>query len=89
MKTSEGIFHDNDINIVSKWVPDLSKMVVNLEEDRKEDVPAIARSNAFIGSILFSDIRGFSQIASRISLGATVTLLNEYYSRILPYSLKR
>jgi class 3 adenylate cyclase len=89
IKQAGGAFNEDDISIVSRYVPAITRKVIDLEESPREDIPTIARGNIIKASILFSDIRAFSDIAKRTSHMVTVSLLNEYYSRLLPIALSR
>jgi class 3 adenylate cyclase len=89
MKSKGERFGEDDVAIASRWAPSLTRLLIELRESPKEDIPSIARGNVITASILFSDIRAFSAIASKIRLEATVALLNEYYSRTLPFAIER
>jgi class 3 adenylate cyclase len=87
MKENLGTFAEEDIIIASQWLPALARHAMALEADRSADLHLTARLNQVTGTVLFSDIKGFSKIASKVTLGVTVALLNEYYSRLLTHVL--
>jgi|YNPMSStandDraft_1061717.scaffolds.fasta_scaffold09294_2 class 3 adenylate cyclase len=89
MKSRSGEFTEEDIDIAMRWVPQLTRLLIELEQSPQEDIPSIARGNIITTSVLFSDITGFSNIASKIRLNTAVDLLNEYYSRLLPIATSR
>lgn len=76
-------FVENDIKIAMQWAPELTKLVVELQENPEQDIPVKARGNSALSSILFTDIEDFSNVAEKVSLEVSVDMLNEYYSRLL------
>ena len=82
-------FEEEDIAITSRYIPALTRKLIDLEETPGEDIPTIARGNLVKATIVFTDIRAFSEIGKRTSQMVTVSLLNEYYSRLLPLALSR
>lgn len=48
-----------------------------------------AGKNCEVFSILFSDIKQFSQVVDTLSIETSVNLLNDYYARLLPKALQR
>lgn len=89
MKSRGGEFTEEDVEIATRWIPKLTRLLIELEQSPQEDIPSIARGNVIATSVLFSDITGFSDIASKIRLDTAVALLNEYYSRLLPIAIGR
>lgn len=90
LKYQSGIFEEErDIPVTLRFIPTITQKVIELEESPREDIPTIARGDTVKTAVLFTDIRAFSEIASKISLNITVSLLNEYYSSLLPLVLSR
>jgi len=89
MKPKGGAFSEDDVVAASRFAPTLTRLLIELEESPTEDIPSIAHGNVIATSILFSDIRAFSEIASKIRLQTSVELLNEYYSRLLSFALTK
>ena len=87
-KTQGDHFSDADLLVAERWALPLSKLVDLLELDEEEDIPSIARGHLSSVTVMFTDIAGFSQIASRLRTQTIVELLNEYYSRLLPVALR-
>jgi class 3 adenylate cyclase len=89
MKSKGGEFAEEHVAIATRWCPQLTRLLMELEQSPQEDIPSIARGNVITTSILFSDISDFTAIAEKIRLDTSVALLNEYYSRLLPIVLRR
>ena len=84
-----GFEEERDVSVTSRFIPTITQKVIELEDSPREDIPTIARGDTVKTAVLFTDIRAFSEIASKISLNITVALLNEYYSSLLPLVLSR
>lgn len=89
MKSRGGEFTEEDVDIAMRWAPRLTRVLIELEQSPQEDIPSIARGNIITTSVLFSDITGFSSISSKIRLDTVVSLLNEYYNRLLPIAVSK
>lgn len=85
MKVNSGDFSELDVAIEEGWAAELAEVLFELESRHDQDIPSIASFDERIGSILFCSIGGYSQIASGLSLPNAAQLLNEYYSRLLPW----
>jgi class 3 adenylate cyclase len=86
MKPAPGMFDETDVAVASRLLPSIARVLVDLEDSPRVDIPSIAHGDARTTTIVFSDIAGFSAIADKIRLEDSVAMLNEYYSRLLPHA---
>ncbi len=82
-------FDDEDQSTAFRYVPSITKRVIDIQESPREDIPTVAHGHSVRGSVLFTDIQNFSEIAKNTNIAVTVTLLNEYYGRLLPFALEK
>ena len=86
-KSSEVPFQEQDVIIAEKCIPKIRKILTEIDENYRQDMPTLARGDIQEQSILFCDIRHFNKIAKNVRLKNVVSLINEFYSRLLPCAL--
>jgi class 3 adenylate cyclase len=89
MKTKGGRFEESDIQVATRLAPSITRLVVQLQDSVNADIPSVAYGDMRRSTILFADITGYSEIAAKLRLHDTVGLLNEYYSRLVPFAIGR
>ena len=88
MKTKGGRFDESDIQLGSRIIPPITRLLVELQDSSVADIPGIAHGDVRDITVLISDITGFSEVAAKVRLQDSVAMLNEYYSRLLHLAIK-
>jgi len=86
MKPTSGRFDERDVAVASQLTPSIARLLSELDQSPRDDIPSVARGSARATTLVFTDITGFSEIAAQIRLEDTVGMLNEYYARLLPHA---
>jgi class 3 adenylate cyclase len=89
MKTKGGRFEQSDQNVAMKLAPSITQALTQMNDSDSADVPSVAHGKESRCSVLFADITEYSGIAAEMGLHETVSLLNEYYSRLLPLAVAK
>ena len=87
-KHGENPFREPDVMIAEKSVSGIHRILTEIDENNRQDVPTVARGQVLEQCVVFCDIRQFSEVAKNVRLQNLVSLLNEFYSRLLPHTFK-
>ena len=87
IKTKGGRFEESDVQIARRLAPSVTRLLLQLQDSDNADIPSVAYGDMRRSTILFADITGYTEIAAKLRLHDTVGLLNEYYSRLLPFAV--
>jgi class 3 adenylate cyclase len=87
MKSGSGRFAESDVQVASRAVPAITRILAELQSSTTADIPSVAHGDVKRATILFTDITAYTDIAGKLRLSDTVGLLNEYYSRLVQIAI--
>lgn len=82
MKSPGERFHDEDLKIVGRFSHKVARKIGEIESNAHNDTHLGELSGVF-HTVLFTDINDFSTLAKNMTLRESVSLLDEYYRRLL------
>jgi class 3 adenylate cyclase len=83
MLPERGEFSEQDLRVAERFIPKIAEHLEHIRRDHAIDIPSIARLSMVPLSILFTDINDFSVIAENVSSEVSISILNEYYRRMV------
>lgn len=88
MKPAPNSFSENDIAVAERYTQKITNLLLQLDEDKHSEPMMPADTPLHNVAIVFTDITGYSQIASHVRLQDSVAMLNDYYSHLLTCAVR-